>query len=587
MKKAIAILLVMLISISTFSFLSTAPKVQSTDQWPDFDVTGDGKVNLDDTIKYVKDHYSSYNPETGEYLWDYSDPYDTAMADYFMQSVLYVESIRDSNNDQSLAAAVSKLISITAGGLMVNNFDGTQCTLNDQRSCAIFAVKNFLANVDLWTKELEPIFATGKLVDFLSSSGLTSVEIGLLKTELIAFLVDKGEAWLVQIETTETYLTLKFDTADSPSTSMLGKVAGFFRLIMKLADFLTVLMEHIVNIVQIGKASLMETVKSHEMGVEAIRGLIEIVGKLIKEFVGKPLESAYAKGLITVCATLAVAGGPPGLVAAAVVGVAGVAFYFAVDDIVDEGIEWLADETLGLDLAIYKRLASSPNAVYIPLYQVEVRGINTGDEDNYIPWGPGYQGEDVFVVVRNSGVRTLDLRVEPEITSVDLATGKTGWSIDDKQLDLDNWIEKQDLRPGEYSWTDFRFHVDSGTIVHHFPWPFSDVNDEWLPGENPATINFKFNHDVETDWWDFFDIFKGLKYLGSQDADFYNSVDIMMTVHGGIHITHGETASRTIDVKNLKAGTITFVPVVHLRDPLGKSNVYDSQLVVTPSEAGD
>jgi hypothetical protein len=369
------------------------------------------------------------------------------MANYFMQSVLYVESIRDSNNDKSILEAVNKLIDIFAGGLALNNFDGTQCTLNDDKSCATFTVKNFLTNLDLLRNALDPLFTAGELVDFLLGSGLSSIEIGQLKTELLAFLIDNGEAWLVKIQTETNWISLRFDSADAPPTSMLGKVAGYFRVAMKIADFLNVLMEHMMNIIQIGKASIMDSVKSHEIGVEFIRGVIEVVGKLVKEFVGKPIEAAYAKGLITACAGLAVMGGPPGIVAAAVVGVAGVALYFAVEDIVDEGIEWLADETLSLDLAIYKKLASSPNEVYIPLYQVEVTGINTFNEDNYIPWGSGCEGEDIYIRVRNTGARTLNLRVEPEIFSIDPETGKTGWTIDDKEPDFDNWREKQDFMP--------------------------------------------------------------------------------------------------------------------------------------------
>ena len=586
MKRVLGILLATLIMFSAFNsaLMISTVNAQSEDQWPDVDINGDGKINLDDTIEYAKNHYVSYNAETGEYLWDYSDPYDTAMANYFMQSVLYVESIRDSNNDKSILEAVNKLIDIFAGGLTLNNFDGTQYTLNDDKSCAMFAVKNFLTNLDLLINALDPLFTAGELVDFLLGSGLSYVEIGQLKTELLAFLVGNGEEWLVKIQTETNWINLRFDSSDSPPTSMLGKVAGYFRVAMKIADFLNILMEHMMNIIQIGKASIMDSVKSHEIGVEFIRGVIEVVGKLVKEFVGKPIEAAYAKGLITVCAGLAVMGGPPGIVAAAIVGVAGVALYFAVEDIVDEGIEWLADETLTLDLAIYKRLASSPNQVYIPLYQVEVQGINTKDEDNYIPWGDGCEGEDVYVVVRNTGARTLNLRVEPEIYSVDPETGKTGWSIDDKQPfpDLDNWIEKEDLKPGDYTWWDFCFHVDSGTIDRH--WNFDPRDDEWIPGENPGAIAFSFNHDWLTDWWDVFDLIGGLKYLDQKSAFFYNTVDTLITVHGGLDVAHGETVSRTIDVKNLKTEEITFVPEVHLRDSQGESEEYDPQIEVTPSE---
>jgi len=580
MKKTLGILLLVLIMFSTLASVLRVPAIraESAIQWPNVDVNGDGKVNLDDTIWYVKNHYKSYNKKNGEYVWDFSDPYDIAMANGFMQSVLYVESIRDSNNDKSILEALNKLIDIYSGGLTLSNFDGTPCAINDDKSLATFIVKNFLTNLDQLKKTLDPLFTAGELVDFLLGSGLNSIEIGQLKTELIAFLVDNGEEWLVKIQTETNWIDLRFDSADSPPTSMLGKVAGYFSVAMKITDLLNVLTEHIMNIIQIGKASIMDVVKSHEIGVEFIRGVIEVVGKLVKYYVGKPMEAAYAKGLITTCAGLAIMGGPPGIVAAAVVGVAGVALYFAVEDIVDEGIEWLADETLLLDLAIYKKLASYPNEVYLPLYQVEVLGINTFNEDNYVPWGSGCKGEDIYVRVRNTGARTLNLRVEPEIFSIDPETGKTGWSIDDKQLDFDNWIEKQGFKPGDYTWWDFCFHVDSGTINWHNI--FDPRDDEWVPGENPAAIAFSFKHDWRTEWWDLFDLIGGLKDLGEENAFFYNSVDTLITVGPGYDISHGEIASRTIDVKNLKTEEITFVPEVNLMDPLGKF----IRLEATPSE---
>jgi len=588
MKRILGILLVTLIVVSAFgpALMISPVKAQSENQWPNVDINGDGKTNLEDTIEYAKNHYVSYNAATGEYLWDYSDPYDIAMANYFMQSVLYVESIRDSNNDKSILEAVNKLIDIFAGGLALNNFDGTQCTLNDDKSCATFTVKNFLTNLDLLRNALDPLFTAGELVDFLLGSGLSSIEIGQLKTELLAFLIDNGEAWLVKIQTETNWISLRFDSADAPPTSMLGKVAGYFRVAMKIADFLNVLTEHMMNIIQIGKASIMDSVKSHEIGVEFIRGVIEVVGKLVKEFVGKPIEAAYAKGLITACAGLAVMGGPPGIVAAAVVGVAGVALYFAVEDIVDEGIEWLADETLSLDLAIYKKLASSPNEVYIPLYQVEVTGINTFNEDNYIPWGSGCEGEDIYIRVRNTGARTLNLRVEPEIFSIDPETGKTGWTIDDKEPDFDNWREKQDFMPGDFTWWDFRFHVDSGTIDRHRP--FDPRDDEWIPGENPAAIAFSFKHDWLTEWWDVFDLIGGLKDLGEESAFFYNVVDTFITVQPGYDVARGKTTSITVDVKNLKTEEVNFIPEVKLITPQDKFvelEANPSEITIGPQES--
>jgi len=587
MKKILGILVVALIMVSAFSSALTISPVnaQSEDQWPNVDINGDGKTNLNDTILYIKNHYVSYNKATGEYVWDYDNPYDTAMANFFMQSVLYVESIRDSNNDKSILEAVNKLIDIYAGGLTLNNFDGTQCTLNDDKSCATFTVKNFLTNLDLLTKAFDPLFTAGELVDFLLGSGLSYVEIGQLKTELLAFLVENGEAWLVKIQTETNWINLRFDSADSPPTSMLGKVAGYFSVAMKITDLLNVLMEHMMNIIQIGKASIIDAVKSHEIGVEFIRGVIEVVGKLVKDFVGEPIEAAYAKGLITVCAALAV-GGPPGIIAAAVVGVAGVALYFAVEDIVDEGIEWLADETLSLDLAIYKKLAVSPHSVYIPLYEVGVTGINTFNEDNYIPWGSGYEGEDIYVRVRNTGARTLNLRVEPEIFSIDPETGKTGWTIDDKESDFDNWREKQDFMPGDFTWWDFRFHVDSGTIDRHNI--FNPKDDEWIPGENPAAIAFKFKHDWLTEWWDVFDLIGGLKDLGEEYAFFYNAVDMFITVQPGYDVARGETTSRTIDVKNLKTEQIIFIPEVKLITPQDKFielEANPSEITIGPQES--
>jgi len=509
-EKLAGFLLVLLIVCSSFSFLlsNSVVHAQSGEEWPGEDINGDGDINILDSIEYIKEHYLGYDAETAQYEWDFEDPYDITMANFFMQSVLYVEYIRDSNDDKSVFELVDKLLNMPGfgNGLKVKNFDGTDAIIKDVQSFVYFTIKNFLTNAELLTKTFDTVFQTQQVIDLLTKAGLTISDIGTLKEELIVFLVEEGQTWLVELERQVDWVKLRTIDSAMAEHPLLREVSDVFRVVISIYELINIAAEHIMNIIEIGLSNIMESVKQYEIWqVEVFRLIIELVGKIAMIAGEQVIEPCFIHGLVTVCAALAL-GGPPGIIAAAVVGVAGVITYFTVKDIVEKAWDWAADETLGLDLAIHKKLSAAPNEVYVPLYQIEIISINTADEDNYIPWGPGYEGEDIYVVVRNTGVRTLNLRVEPEVWS-------DGWSIDDKVWwDLNNWIEKKNLRPGEYVWTDFCFHVKSGIIKHKFPWPFSSINDEWIPGENPGYIYFNFYHDWLTEWWDIFDIIGGLKY---------------------------------------------------------------------------
>jgi len=593
-KKMVVIILVLLMTVSSVSSLTQVLKVpsvhgQNLADWPGKDINGDGNVDILDTIQYVKLHYASYNHATGSYSWSFTDPYDSSMADLFMQSILNIEYIRNANHDKNVFDVISKLLTMYADGLSVDNYDGTPSVIKDDKSFLKFAIKNFLTDANNLKKALDPIFSVvgpvSKVVELLRSSGLKDIEIGQFESTVITYLVDEGGIWLTKIDTEVTWVNLRFDSA-SADTFKYPKLAGLsniFRVAMAIYDFANVIAKHILNIIQIGKSAAMESVKQYEIyQVEMIRLFIEIVGKIAQTVGEGVIQPAYAQALITVCAGLAIGGGPAGIVAALVVAAAGIVLYYTISNIVDKAITFAADETLGLDLAIYKKLSASPNEVYIPLYEIKVLGISDQDEDNYIPWGSGSTGEDVYVVVKNIGVRTINLRVDPTIDTFDPATGKTGWSIINKDpLAIYNWIEKANFNPGDSSYTDFVFHVNSGTIEHNWPWPFSSINDKWIPGENPAGISFAFNHDVRPEWWDIFD--RGNKYITTSFAVFYNSVDILITVHGGLDITNGKTLTRQIDVKNLKTTTISYTPEVHLIDPFGPMNKYDSQITILPN----
>jgi squalene-hopene/tetraprenyl-beta-curcumene cyclase len=590
MKKLIGILLTLLIIGSNFGLLSMYNGVhaQAQTEWPGFDVNGDGKLDIDDAVDYIKAHCTGYNSETGAYSWDFADAQDIAMAEYFMQSVLHVEYIRDSNNHIDVFQMQTKLLQIFVQGLLLDNFDGSPAQLVDAKSIVKFMVKNYLTNREMLNKIYSEVFRVAepvsKIVELLKNTGLTDIQIETVQVSLINYFVDEGGEWLTVLESDQVWINLRFDTAtaDGGKYPLLGDIAGVFNVVMTIKDFADILAEHLMDIIQVGMANIMQQVKLYEISVEYIRLAIELAAKTVTTVCGEVWQSAYVHGLLTACAALAVGGGPPGIIAAAIVGVGGVVVYVAINDIINEAVDLAEDETLGLNLALYKKLSTGVKPVYIPLYQIQVSGISTQDEDNYIPWTTGCTGEDVYVKVRNNGVRTLNLRVEPEIATIDPNTGKTGWSIDDKQsLDADNWIEKENFAPGEYdSWT-FCFHVDSGSVKHNFLWLFGE---EWVPGENPAMIDFRFSHDWLTKWWDLFDIIGGTKYLQTEIGYFHNNVETLITVNRGGDFERGKVATRSVDVKNLRTEKITFVPEVKLIDPLGRTHEGDAEIKVTPSE---
>jgi len=164
-EKLAGFLLVLLIVCSSFSFLlsNSVVHAQSGEEWPGEDINGDGDINILDSIEYIKEHYLGYDAETAQYEWDFEDPYDITMANFFMQSVLYVEYIRDSNDDKSVFELVDKLLNMPGfgNGLKVKNFDGTDAIIKDVQSFVYFTIKNFLTNAELLTKTFDISNTTG------------------------------------------------------------------------------------------------------------------------------------------------------------------------------------------------------------------------------------------------------------------------------------------------------------------------------------------------------------------------------------------------------------------------------------------
>ena len=575
MKQSLGILLLALIIGSMFSFMSTIPNVyaQLSDEWPGKDVDGDGDIDIDDAIKYMADHFIRFDEQSEMYLWSFADPYDTAMANSFINSVNEADYIRNRNLGISVPEAVARILE--KGGVIAKSFDGTSQPIESTLDLCKFVAKEYLTNENLLREAFDGTFQV------LLDHGIfeNAMEATNAKTELVDFLVEMGSKWLWGLEggtlDWDSIKNQKLDTklADSSKYPTLTSVASSFRLLFKFYELANVVAEHLLSGWEIETSeTIIRSVKNWELGVEAIRGIIDFAGTVVKEFKLDPaVQAAIVKGCVALTAISASVLGPFSL--ALGVG-AFIVLNWLYQDIMEKMMDWALEEIiLSLDLALYRRLADA--GIDFSPWRVKVEAIFDEENDGYIPWGSGCEGEDVWVAVKNIGSRTLNVRVEP--TSI-----PSGWDVYDKEwLDLDNWRERQGVKPGSEVMIDFL--VKSGTVDRKWPWDPSD--DEWIPGVNPGTIEFSFVHDMITSFWDIFDM--GNKFLTKESATFYNSVETYVTVSSGLYVyenmhAKGETIERTIEVTNMKTSTISFLLGVSFRDPFGEFMKYNPQIDISP-----
>ncbi|MEM2130559.1 MAG: prenyltransferase/squalene oxidase repeat-containing protein, partial [Candidatus Bathyarchaeia archaeon] len=576
MKKLQGILLTAIIIGSMFGVLSMVQitYAETSDLWPGTDVNGDGKIDIDDAIKFMADHFIRFDEQSGAYIWSFSNPYDIGMANAFINSVSEAEYIRDQNRGITLPEAVAKILQ--TGELVAKSFDGSVQAISSTLDACEFVAKEYLTNDNLLREAFDKTF------EILLNKGIFSdaLEATNAKTELVDFLVEMGSKWLNGLTggqlDWEKIQNEKLDTllADGSKYPTLKSVAesNKLRLAFNFYELANVAIEHLFTGWQIlNSETIIQMVKNWELGNEAIRGIIHFAGVVAKQFADPTVQNAIVHGCVALTAVTASVLGPFSL--ALGVG-AFIVLNWVYSDIMEKAFDWGLEEViLSLDRALYKKLADA-GIDYSP-WRVKVEAFLDQNYDGFIPWGPGCQGENVYVIVKNIGPRKVNVRVDPESASV-----PHGWEIYDNEFfDLDNYREHPDVEPGQTVY-DLCFHVKSGTIDNKWtPWDPSD--DEWIPGENPGVIEFNFIHDMVTSFWDIFDM--GNKFLMKRSVTFYNNVEAYITVSSGLYPKKGEKIQRTVEVANMKSNPISFVLGVSLEDPSGESKKYDPQIMISPS----
>ncbi|MEM2146340.1 MAG: prenyltransferase/squalene oxidase repeat-containing protein, partial [Candidatus Jordarchaeaceae archaeon] len=583
MKRFLGILLVALILTSTFSFLQSIPTANARNvEWPGIDLNGDERVDADDAVLYMKQYFVKYDEQSEQYYWSFFDPYDVAMANSFINSVLEVERIRDQDDDITLLGFVDRALN-TPGGMQLQNFDGTLTTINNVADVVEFVCENYLKNEALLNSVFIEIFKIKEIIDLLNS---LDIDPDAFKSDLIRFLVDQGTEWLKYVTPAKIdwdKLTLDTKLADSAKYPTLSRAASKFRLIMKGYELVNIFVEHALIIWDVLRSeAILKIVKYYEVSVELLRFTIEFAGKLLKTlcdiYTDPAIQAALTKGVIVAAAAGATVAGPlGGVIAGAGAAIGAIVLYFTIQDIIDKGIDFAADEVLGLDLALYKKLSAEPTVIPVYPWRIKVIKIFDKDDDRFIPWGPGYgDGEDLHIWVKNIGVKKLNLRATP--TKIPL-----GWEVSDNELDLNNYKEFLNFEPGEENWQSLTFKVKSGTVKRDWWRPWRSI---WVPGENPGTIEFTFEHDIRTEWWDFFDWFPGgLKFLTKVTETFYNDVDLYIDITEGLplYTPRNGKLGGSIDITNKKDTSISFVLKINLKDPLGEYKKYESQVSVSPT----
>ncbi|MEM2738942.1 MAG: hypothetical protein QXK93_08160, partial [Candidatus Bathyarchaeia archaeon] len=576
MKKLLTMFLVVLLTSSTHGIFFTAIIDVSAEQgetWPNMDLNGDRKINIYDAVEYMRLHYVGYDHISDTYQWSFADPFDSAMANRIIQDALSVEGIRNKYKDATVANIVGK-------GIGLKDLNGVVHPINTIKDAAAWVIEMMMKDksyiMSLLHGPLEWI--VNHYPEILSPSEAT-----MFSSDLADYMVQTGEEWLKKLSTTEWEVAKnwKFDTSLSDKLSVYAKR---IKLVFKLGTLVDASIKHVLVLWEIlNSDTILEMVKTHEYEVEIIKWSVDVAGRFITDALS---EVVAAKGAVLLMVGAGLATANPAI--AVGVGIAGYIFIkTTVSEMLEAMINWVEDavttrsEVLWHINPLFKyinlKLTGDPRRPIRPM-KVKIISIADKDGDYIIPWGDGKPGEDVEVSVQNTGVQDINLRVTPTVIP-------TNWQIDDKQWDLDNYIEFS-LKVGEKK--SATFHVTSYTKEYNLWDPLHLDGYKIHPGENPGVFYFKFEHDEHLEWWDIGDWFPGgLVRLFDADvsAKFFNYVDFeVVAVAGKLEYERGEIASITVTVKNCRQARTHFSIAIIIRDPHGEWEKYRDQITVVPKD---
>jgi len=451
--------------------------------------------NVTAAITYMSSHFEQFDEQNKEFIWNFSDSSDLDMANEFISSVLEVERLREQYNDATVLTLVTK-------SLELQDSNGDLKVIDDAEKAANLVVDNFFRNEDFLRSSFEGVFQS--LVDQGVFDVVTAANV---KSELVNYLLDVGESWHDSLETHVDWQTLDLDTstADAAKYPTLAQVAVTFRIAFSLYDAVNVLSKHVLILNDLYHSNaVLEVVKKHELSVQLVRAGIDFAGSIISKYMA---DAAATKGAVAIGAASASVAGP---FAIAVGIVTYLVIFKAVAEITDAAIHWVAEEVLDFDQPCYELLEEAGICISRLLWAVQIIGLYDERSDCFIPWDSGAEGEDVCIWLKNVGIKTLNVRATPTSTP-------QGWEI--KADLINNYKQINNLKPGEFTFSQLSFHVNSGVVQYDPIWPF---NPTWIAGENPGLLRFEVLHDASPVWWDIFDL--GNKPLGTAEDLLFNAL---------------------------------------------------------------
>jgi len=452
---------------------------------------------IEEILQYMDDHLLYFDEQNKEFIWDFSNPNDIEMANKFIQSVLNVERIRDENDDATITTLVSRALSL-------NDWNGDPTVINTPLKAFDHIVVNFLTNEEFLRNSMSGLF------DWLVNNGyVDSVQdAALLKTEVVNWMTNTGWFYHNQLQQPSfDFENFEFDTsyADTATYPTLAKYAGVFRIAITAAKLVNSVAKHILIMYDIYNSDdddIMEIVKKNEVGVQLLRGGIDLGTTIAGMLAGTAAAKAGATAITLATAPVA---GP----FAIVIGIASyAAISYAIENTVEALVYLAVSEIDILDQPCWERLKDHGIDVSKLLWAIQIKDIHDIGDDNYIPWETG--SEKVWIEVENVGVRTLSVRAEP-------MHEPSGWIVDAPGV-LHNWVQVDGLEPTSSTGVDgLWFEVESG-YNDWWNWP----PGERKPGLNPVELRFTLEHDVQTAWWNFGDFGESNKPLGTTHELFRN-----------------------------------------------------------------
>lgn len=572
MKRLLTIFLVAVIIGSTFSALSSTIhcsvrmlNAEADEAWPGTDVNSDGNIDVYDAVEYMRLHYVGYDAISDTYQWSFTDPYDSAMANRVIQDSLSVQGIRNQYKDATVANIVGKAIGL-------KDLDGVVHPIANVQDAASWVIGMIMRDKTYIMSILH-----GPLEWIVNNHPeiLSVDEASLFSSDLADYMLQIGEEWLQKLSITEWNVARKLQF-DSSLSDKLSVYAGRIKLVFQLGAIVDASIKHVLIMWEIMKSdAIMAMVKTHEYGVQICKWIVEVVGKFIADALSDAV-AAKAAAMLMVGAGLATAN------PAIAVGV-GVVGYFVisatVSDLLEATFNWVEDmattriEVLRRLNPLYKYInLKFTNDANRPIRPMKVKiTIADKDGDYIIPWGDGKPGEDVEILVQNTGVYDINFRVTPSVIPTD-------WQIDDKDW-LRDYIEFP-LKVGETK--SAVFLVTSYTREFDL-WGWQYVVHQ---GANPGVFKFKCEHDERLDWWDVGD-WGNVNLFDTDPAQtFYNYVDFEVAAASSKYkYISGETSTIEVNVKSNRVFTTSFLIEVSLRDPNGAWRKYEDKIEVVPGEA--